>query len=417
MSWKEISVDNERVRFIEDWLKGEWSVVGLARAYGISRKTAYKWIGRFKSGGFDGLADRSRAPDNNPNAVPDEMVDAIVAMKLKHQHFGPRKVLALLERADPEPCWPSSSTVGAILGRHGLVSPRTAKRKSTPSPLPFVRGGAPNEVWCADFKGWFMTGDGARCMPLTITDHYSRYLLCCRGLGGRSGFEEVRPDFELAFRTYGLPDVLHTDNGPPFASTGLAGLSRLAVWLLKLGILPQRSRAGHPQDNGRHERMHRTLREYTADPPAGTLLRQQERFVAFVREYNDERPHEALGQTAPAQHYRPSPRSYPERLVVDHAYPDDWTVRKIKNGGRMKWRSNTVSVSISLTGEHVGLKPVDDGVWEMHFLNHPVGIFDERKLRMLPLKKKRPEAEADEPREQCGTPHGPREDKEKEAFE
>lgn len=391
MSWKEISVDNERVRFIKDWLKGEWSLLGLSRAYGISRKTAYKWIERFKAGGFDGLMEHSRAPVRHPNAVPEEMISAILAMKQKHLRFGPRKLLVLLKGADPDAYWPAASTVSDILGRHGLVSPRPSKRKSTPSPRPFAEGGAPNEVWCADFKGWFNTGNGMRCTPLTITDHYSRYLLCCRGLGMRSGFQEVRPDFELAFRTYGLPSVIHTDNGPPFASTGLAGLSELAVWLLKLGIVPQRSRPGCPQDNGRHERMHRTLREYTANPPAETPLQQQERFVAFVKEFNEERPHEALGQTMPGQHYSPSLRSFPERLLVEHTYSDDWAVRKIKNSGRMKWRGKAIQVSGPLTGEYVGLKPVEDGVWEMYFLDQPIGIFDERKLRMLPLKKERSE--------------------------
>jgi len=386
MSWKARCVMDERRGFIEDWLKGEWTVVSLCRAYGVSRKTGYKWIARFKESGFVGLEDRSRAPMRRPNAVPPGMVERIVATKRAHVRFGPLKILHVLKRQEPDLDWPAASTIGDILDRHGLVSRAKRRRKSTPGALPLQTGGAPNEVWCADFKGWFKTGDGSRCMPLTISDHYSRYLIGCHGLGGRTGFEEVQPLFELAFRECGLPLILHTDNGAPFASTGLAGLSRLSVWWLKLGIWPQRSRAGHPQDNGRHERMHKTLKQYTADPPEASLPRQQAAFAAFLDEFNQQRPHEALGQTPPAEHYHRSRREFPQRLLSRPDYPDEWEVRKVKNSGRIKWKGKALGVNTALTGEYLGLKPLDDGLWELYFLHYPLGVFDETRYRIRPRK-------------------------------
>lgn len=388
MGWKASSVMHERTRFIEDWLSDEWTVSSLAQAYGVSRKTAYKWIGRFKAGGIANLGDASRAARHHPNAVAPVVVERIVDFKRRHSRLGPLKVRARLAQLAPATPWPAASTIGDILARHGLVQHRKVRRNATPSAQPFATGGAPNEVWCADFKGWFVTGDQRRCTPLTITDHYSRYLLCCQGLTGRTGFVEVKPLFEVAFRTWGLPQVIHTDNGTPFASVGLAGLSKLSVWWLKLGIWPQRSRAGHPQDNGRHERMHRTLKQYTAAPPAPTAAKQQRAFEDFVKEYNDERPHQALGQTTPSTHYHGSPRPYPERVVSRPDYPDDWAVRKVKNSGRIKWRGNAIAVTDALTGEYVGLKPVDNGLWAIYYLDYPVGLFDEKKRRVRPFKKR-----------------------------
>lgn len=395
MGWKVSGVMDERRLFIEDWLSGQWSVVALAKAYGISRKTANKVIARFKAEGNPGLADRSRAPKAHPNAVDPQTVARIVACKRAHLVYGPLKVLECLRREQPDAPWPAASTVGQILTRHGLVQRRVARARATPSAQPFAPKDAANEVWCADFKGWFYTGDGTCITPLTISDGHSRMLLCCQGLVGRTGFEQVKPFFELAFRRYGLPRVIHTDNGPPFSSVGLAGLSMLSVWWMTLGIVPERSRPGKPQDNGRHERMHRTLKQATAHPPANSAREQQRAFDRFLEEYNFYRPHQALGQQVPAAFYEASPRPFPKRLLFEAAYPDEWAVRKVKTRGRIKWRGQALYLASPLTGQHVGLEPIEDGLWRVHFINTPLCLLDERRrcIKPLPKPKKSPEKE------------------------
>lgn len=388
MAWKERCVMDERMEFIKDWQQNRWTVTELAQAYGISRKTAYKFIARFEQGGVNGLADQSRAPQRHPNTVPDDLVAAIVDCKRAYTKYGPQKVIACLRREHPEVRWPATSTASDILRRHGLVHPRKLRRKAPAAKLPFAPVENPNDVWCTDFKGWFHTGDGVRCDPLTVTDKHTRYLLCCHAMTGYTGFAAVKPIFEMVFRRAGLPRVIHTDNGAPFASTGLAGLTKLNVWWMKLGIVHERSRPGEPQDNGRHERMHKTLKEYTARPPKQTLGHQQRAFFDFMELYNQHRPHDALGQQTPASIYHASARAYPERLICNPEYPDDWTVRKVKNSGRFKWGGNPVSLSNALTGEHIGFQPIADGTWVVHFLGFPIGVFDERKMTVKPMPKK-----------------------------
>jgi hypothetical protein len=246
-----------------------------------------------------------------------------------------------------------------------------------------------NQVWCADFKGWFRTGDGRRLTPLTITDGHTRFILRCQGMVGKTGLEEVRPLFEATFREFGLPRAIRTDNGPPFASTGLAGLSRLSVWWIRLGIRHDRIRPGKPQDNGRHERMHRTLKAETTRPPRQTARAQQKAFERFVLEFNNERPHEALDYATPASLYAPSALLFARRLPRMVDYPIEWRTRKVKSAGRIKWHGREIRVSSALVGEHIGLEPVGPGRWLLHFGTMPIGVFDERKWTVESLNGKR----------------------------
>lgn len=293
---------DERIRFVMELEQGEMSKAALCRRFGISRPTGDKWIERYQSSGLSGLLDRSRAPGRHPNETPEELSELIVALRRRHPHWGPKKLRVLLLRKYPQMAWPSCSTLGEILRRAGLTVPRRRRRHTPPWTQPFAACNRPNTVWCADFKGWFRTGDGVRCDPLTISDAHSRYLLRVQGM--RETKEgPVRSLFEATFRQYGVPGAIRTDNGTPFASHGIGGLSRLSVWWLKLGIEPERIEAGKPQQNGRHERMHLTLKQETASPPAKDLRRQQAAFDRFRVTFNEERPHEALNQNCPATVY------------------------------------------------------------------------------------------------------------------
>ena len=255
--------------------------------------------------------------------------------------------------------------------------------RATPSSGPLENGQGPNEVWCADFKGWFRTGNGRRCDPLTISDHYSRYLLCCQGMGSVPQMLTVKPLFIRTFREFGLPLRIRSDNGAPFASSGLAGLTRLSVWWMRLGIELERIEPGHPEQNGRHERMHRTLKAAVLKPPCWSLQQQQKAFDAFRHDYNNERPHEALGQKPPADFYGPGARQYPEHLAEVH-YPCGWSERRVSPGGQIKWRGLKLHLSDALIGEVVGLEPMEDGLWRMHFMGLELGRLDERQKRVVP---------------------------------
>ena len=297
MPWKETSPMQLRLRFVVEWLKHECSMTELCRSFGISRQTGYALVAQFRTQGLDGLKPRSRAPHHHPNAINEAVCAAVIRAKARHPSWGPKKLGPLEDEPQAiQAQWPVASTRGAILARAGLVVPRRRPRPHVPAwTQPFGSVTAANDTWCADFKGWFRTGDGMRCDPLTISDAHSRMLLRCQALHHGIDTQYVQPVFEAAFREYGLPRHLRTDNGPPFASTGAGGLSRLAVWWIKLGITPERIEPGQPSQNGRHERMHRTLNAATAQPPAATIRAQQRRFDVFRTEYNAERPHEALG--------------------------------------------------------------------------------------------------------------------------
>lgn len=390
MPWKESSVVNESVGMISDWLQDEYTITDLSNIYGISRKTAYKWIERFKTDGPKGLERRSSAPLSHPNAYPAEIIQGVIQAKLKHQCWGPRKLRRWLNDNCGKQTWPCVSTIGDMLKKEGLVRSRKRRKRAPVYREGFNVSDRPNAVWCADYKGQFRTQDQKPCYPLTITDNYSRYLILCRGLEHPS-HAETQPWFEWAFREYGLPEALRTDNGTPFASAGLGGLSKLSVWLIKLGIKPERIDPGHPEQNGRHERMHRTLKEAATTAPQNSLREQQGEFDAFVAEYNLERPHEALGLNTPSSFYEPSTRSYPAK-VPEVVYDDDAQVRRVRHNGEIKWQGRKTYISEALVGEPIGLWQIDNHLWELKFSFHPLGILDEKTGRIKTPKMCNPGA-------------------------
>ena len=380
MPWKEENVLEQRYRFQQEWNTDDWSLAELCRDFGISRKTGYKWLERYDQEGVEGLKDQSRAPREHPNALDDSVEEQVIAIREKHPSWGARKIRACLER-DEAPVVPATSTIGAILRTNGLTLNLRRKPASRPTAGPLAHATEANRVWCADFKGWFRTADRERIDPLTITDAHTRYLLRCQSVKGVD-YAHSKPVFEAAFREYGLPERIRTDNGAPFGSNGESGLTGLSVWWIMLGIQPERISPGKPQQNGRHERMHRTLKEETASPPATNRRAQQQRFDAFRREYNEERPHEALGQKTPASLYVPSSREYPKRLP-DICYPIEWTLRRVSPGGQMRWRKELVFVAHALGGQTVGLEPIDDRYWRVWFSFYEVGVMDTKHLRVV----------------------------------
>lgn len=375
MPWKELSAMDRKVQMIGDWISKEYSVTELSQIYCVSRKTIYKWIERYQEIGASGLNNLSRAPDRHPNAIPSDMIQKLVATKLTHQKWGPKKIIAWLAGQDHQCHWPAISTTSEILKRAGLVNHRNRKHRTPPYTEPFLACQKPNEVWSCDYKGHFKTRDNKPCYPLTITDNNSRYLLQCRALF-RPTFEETQPWFEWTFRDYGLPQAMRTDNGVPFASVGLGGLTRLSVWFIKLGIRPERIEPGHPEQNGRHERMHRSLKEATVKPPRNTLAEQQKAFDEFIYEYNYQRPHEALGQNTPASIYQPSSRAFPAKLPAIE-YAEKVQVRQVRHNGEIKWKGDYIFVSETLIGEPVALEQKAEHLWEVRYSFHLLGILNE----------------------------------------
>lgn len=392
MSWKASDPMSERVRFIGLLKSKQRTVAGLCREFGISRKTAYKWEERFDQDGLEGLKERSRAPHAPARETPEEIRELLIAARKSHPTWGPRKLKAWLENEDESLDLPYPSTIGDLLKREGLVQPRRRRQRALSGSFTKPAGiEEPNQEWNADFKGEFRLGNGRYCYPLTLSDAYSRYLLGIRALEGTAG-AGTRPFFERAFREFGLPLRLRTDNGSPFAGTGLGRLSVLSVWWIRLGILPVRGRPHHPQDNGRHERMHRTLKAETTRPPAPQSRSQQRRFDAFLREYNQERPHEALGQQPPARLYRASIRPFP-KVLPEPEYPSHYETRKVCRG-EFTWHSRSVFVGQSLDGERIGLVEIDDGLWRVYFASMELGVlcymdrkgrWNDRVLPMSPV--------------------------------
>jgi putative transposase len=380
MPWKETCAMEERMKFVLEVRGGAYAKAALCRMYGISRPTGDKWLARYEAEGLGGLADDSRAPHTHPNQVPEEIERRVLAVRARFGTWGPKKIRAYLEREEPAAWWPSRSAIAAILTRHGLAVPRKRRRRTPPFTDPFADCDGSNALWCLDFKGWFLTGDGVRCDPFTMTDAFSRYLLRCRAAAGRT--EVGQPLMEAAFREYGLPWAIRSDNGSPFASRGIGGLTRLSVWWIKLGIRVERIAPGHPEENGRHERMHRTLKAETARPPASTGRGQQERFDRFRTDYNEVRPHEALGLRTPASVYRPSPRPYPERLGPA-AYPDGFVVRRVQKNGEFYWKHEPVFLGEALGYERIGLEPQDERHFTLWFCRLPLAVFDAYEGRVL----------------------------------
>lgn len=385
MPWKVSSVMEERLRFILEYEAGEESMTELCQRYEISRETGYLTLRRYRTAGIGGLLPRSHAAQRHGNQTSAEIEQLVLDLRQAHMRWGPRKLKRILERDEPGRNWPAASTIGALLQREGLVVSRKKRRHTAPYTEPLAHAGGPNRVWCADFKGWFRTGDGERIDPLTISDAYSRYLLRCQTVE-KTDTERVQAIFEAAFREYGMPEAIRTDNGPPFASHAVAGLSRLAVWWIKLGIVPERIAAGHPEQNGRHERMHRTMEQEVAQPPAANRRQQQQAQERFRREYNEVRPHEALGMQTPAAVYQPSARKFPSR-VPEVEYPTTMQVRSVRPHGHFRWKQHDVFLSEVLWGENVGLLPEDDRWFTIYFAQLPLARFDSRKLQVTPLPK------------------------------
>lgn len=357
----------------------------LCAAFGVSRKTGYKFVDRYVEHGVDGLKDLSRAPLSHPNETPLETVRELLRVRKKYG-WGGRKIIDYLARRRSRDLLPAPSTVDEILRRHGWVKPR--RRRAKRSDVKVVRQvHTPNDRWCADFMGWIRTRDGARCEPLTVTDSYSRFLLRCRHVSSLR-FDEVKPQFVRTFREFGLPSSIRTDNGTPFATTGIGGLSRLSVWFIRLGICPDLIDPGKPQQNGRHERMHRTLKQETARPPKASVRAQQRAFDVFRRMYNEERPHEGIDGHVPTDVYRPSERAYPERLH-QLAYPDSFLVRKVWTNGLIKLEGQEIFLGRALRGEYVGLEPMSDSHLRVYFGPYEIATVSPEANEVLLYRKPR----------------------------
>ncbi len=380
MPFEKVSAMDEKTRFIADYLEQRYSHIDLCQMYGISRPTGYKWIRRYESEGAAGLIERSRRPTSCPHQTPEEIVSAIIALRRKYG-WGPKKLLRRL--SDRFPDLPAKSTCDAILSRHGLTKKRRRRSQIGHPGNQAVDATAPNQVWAADFKGQFKTRDGRYCYPLTVTDNYSRYLLGCQALLS-THIGEAKPVFKRLFSEFGLPDQILTDNGAPFAARSLGRLSQLSAWWVQLGIRPIRIEPGKPQQNGRHERFHRTLKDRTARPPSGNKSAQQRRFNRFIKEYNEERPHEALGQETPASFYHPSSRTLPAQPPALN-YPDHWEKRKVAANSSMRWHTKAVQVSMPCAGQYIGLEEIDEGIWNVYLGAVRIGIFLEEELRIADI--------------------------------
>jgi putative transposase len=380
MPWSQTSPMDQRTQFIADYLRELLSVTELCVLYGVSRKTGYKWIDRYLRCGPAGLEEHSRTPRNSPNQTPEDIVAAIIEARRRHPSWGAKKLLALLAKRHAPALLPGRSTVCDILNRHGLVLRRRQRRRIGHPGKPTSAILAPNDVWSADFKGQFKTQDGRYCYPLTVTDGYSRYLLSCQALDS-TAVKEAKPVFTRLFKEFGLPKRIRTDNGVPFATNTLARLSQLSAWWIRLGVLPELIEPGKPQQNGRHERMHRTLKAETTRPAAGSLAAQQRKFNLFREEFNHERPHEALDQQTPGSIYTPSSRQMPNQLPPLE-YPDRFEVRYVSANGGIRWNADWVNVSIVCAGEYVGLEEIDDGIWNVYFGPLKLGRLLEKHMRI-----------------------------------
>lgn len=385
MPWKETKVFGERKRFVELYLSGLIPLSALCREFGISRPTAYKYIDKYNQLGEQGFLDLSRAPHRHPNSTPEEIVQAIVDFRTRYPLRGAPKIKAILHRLYPDIPWPAESTIGKILKDNGLIPKRRSRRNHCAKPSGILtEASAPCTVWSADYKGEFRLGCGKLCYPLTITDSFSRMILCCRGLASTS-LELAMPVWVATFREYGLPDVIRTDNGVPFASTGIGGISRLSAWWIRLGIIPERINPGSPQQNGRHENMHRALNAEAANPPKWDAKAQQVAFDDFAYDYDYNRPHESLGMATPASVFLPSERQYP-LILPKIEYPSYMQVRKVRTNGCIKWQGRMLFISEVLTGEPVALDEMDDDRYALYFGPVPLAILDNRTGSFLPHK-------------------------------
>lgn len=387
MPFEETCRMEERVKMLLDYESGNFGVSELCRRYGVCRDTFYEWRKRKAGGDQQWFMDRSHAPLHCPQSTDDAIAAQVIAARRRFPHLGPRKLAVLLERKAPEVSWPAASTIGAILKRAGLIAAVKRRRRALDQRRPCTVVTAANDEWSADFKGWFRTRDGQRIDPLTVADSHSRFLIALQI--AEPTIEGVRPWFERAFREHGLPLAIRCDNGPPFGSRGAGGLTRLSTWWIKLGIAPHFIHPASPQENGRHERMHRTLKAQTSMPAAQNRREQQRRFDRFRGHYNDERPHEALGQRMPAELYTPSGRPMPDRLE-DPWYDADHQVRRVHNSGEIKWKGGLIFVSEALAHELVGIAELETGDYVVRFCDLDIGLIDRRGLftRFAPRRER-----------------------------
>lgn len=382
MPWKECHVEDERLRFIARLLDGE-TMTALCGEFGISRKTGYKIYDRYKDCGVQGLTDRSRRPYRHANQLPMVIEKTIVRLKREYPHWGAPKIRERLHQRCPEVQCPAISTVHAVLDRHGLVT-RRKRRRHRAEGTALSHPGQPNDLWCADYKGEFLLGNRRYCYPLTIPDFASRYLLACEALSTTKEMYAFTV-FERTFKEFGLPRAIRTDNGVPFASAhALYGLSKLAVWWLRLGIQIERICPGHPEQNGRHERMHLTLKTEATKPAAANVLQQQARFDTFIERFNHERPHQALGMKVPGELYTRSPRLYQGLAALQ--YPlHDWT-GTVTHCGRICYKRQKINLSQVFAGQDVGVKQVSDRIWLVTFMDYDLGYFDDETCRLEPIE-------------------------------
>ena len=382
MPWKECHVMDERLRFVARRLEGE-KMAPLCAEFGISRKTGYKIFDRYKDCGVAAFTDRSRRPYRQANRLAPQLEAVIVRLKREYPGWGAPKIREKLRRQSTAPHLPAISTVHAVLDRHGLVQ-RRRRRRQRATGTELSRPTEPNALWCADYKGEFMLGNHRYCYPLTITDFASRYLLTCEALSTTQE-QFAFTVFERTFKAFGLPAVIRTDNGVPFASAhALYGLSKLSVWWLRLGIQIERSKPGHPQDNGRHERMHLTLKKEATKPASANVLQQQARFDTFIAQFNQERPHQALGMKVPADVYTRSARVY--RGLEDLAYPFHDQTIAVTQCGRICFKGRKVNLSHVFAGQNVGVTQVGERIWLVTFMQYDLGYFDDETCRLEPIE-------------------------------
>lgn len=381
MPWKVISPMDQKIQLVNDWNNGHFSITDLSQKYGISRPTVYKWLGRYEQSSADGLKEQSRAPKHCPHRTPNAILDLVIQEKLKNRKRGPRKIRAQLKRRHPGLQLPAVSTLGYWLKKEGLVERRKKRLSVPPYTQPFSECRAPNDVWSIDYKGQFYMKNGRLCYPLTVSDNSSRYLLRCGALEGPR-YEPTREILTSAFREYGLPDAIRSDNGTPFAGRCIGGLSRLSIWFIQLGIVPERIKKGCPEENGRHERMHRTLKSEALDPAIRNLKEQQSRFDIFRHDYNHYRPHESLNDQTPGDHYKKSNRPYVEHPHgPDYGY--DHQIRQVRRDGMIKFDGRMFYTTELLAGQAVGLKEIADDLWRLQYSFYALGCIDLRKNTVI----------------------------------
>lgn len=388
MPWIETKVLDSRLQFIALYQQEIMSFSELCRQFGISRTTGYKFIDRYQRCGPRGLENMPRVAYSHPNATAISIQQQLIDLRSEHPNWGPKKLRAIMMRKYPEQHWPAASTIGDILKAHGLVSSRRRKKATATPSYDLSKPDVPNDVWTADFKGQFRLNNNKLCYPLTICDNYSRMLLKCQALPNTS-IEHSKPVWIATFRDYGLPRVIRTDNGSPFSSVGIGGISRLSAWWIRLGIFPERIAPGKPQQNGSHENMHRALKQDVAKHPQASYKLQQIANDRFVTDYNCLRPHEAIDMQVPSDLYTHSPRPYP-LILPKITYPDNYSVRQVRSNGEIRWRSDLVFITEILIGEPVGLNQLDEQYWSLYYGPVPLAILDAQKKRLVPPKESAP---------------------------